>query len=228
MLVLLAAFIILLLPQAHSHLDAVARTPIAFYGQFNALSTFAQPANWTHSVVVQRTASAIERLVQLGPGDSVNSMCSMNLNGIPTMIIGGRFAKVGNVESSNVVMIQNKTLVAMGRGLDGAVRSVLCDEQTKSVFLAGEFRAPIPKDKNISPYAWYGIYGGGVIKWQQGMWRSVPGSGVAGVGNVAVISADEKKILVGGDFKETADGTGALNPAAQPVSLKGAMVTFLH
>jgi hypothetical protein len=202
---------------------------ISFYGRFDAATTFHSPAisyaqthNPQQSVILRRTPSTLEQLAVLSPGGVTNDVCML---GNDTLYFGGAFTAVNDLNTNNVIAYEIATgkFTPLLNGLNGQVRTVYCDQETKAVYFGGDFRAPAQQSGD--PYASYSTFGGGLIKWQNNQWMPAFAKGLNGPVHVITPSLDKSKLLVGGQFDATADGAAFMRPTSQPLNLASANVT---
>lgn len=141
------------------------------------------------------------------------------------VFIGGNFSSISNVTVNNIVRYnpQDRTFNPLLEGLDGTVYTLYCDRENSTVYVGGDFLAPVnPEAHNINVSA----FGGSVAIWGGGTWSALPFKGFNGP--VYTIKYNEKNntIYFGGQFDATGDGNfGSLN-STQPINMKNATVNF--
>lgn len=128
---------------------------------------------------------------------TVDAVCVM---GGVTYLAGHFDALVGTngteVGYTGVAAWDGAQLRALGRGIDGNVSALLCDQATRRVYVGGEFDAPVGERGEA--------YRGNVAVWDVGggQWRA-PGFGGVAAGRVEVIAQRGEGVLFGGTFETT-------------------------
>ncbi|KAI8054650.1 cortical protein marker for cell polarity-domain-containing protein [Syncephalis plumigaleata] len=257
-----------------SVLDVKQIGSLGLVGNFDGLSLRSEPAdtpvislpssmvvanNQTlPATLVRRAGASLEILGQTSSNGTINAICilSRSDNGSLELgvdiFVGGRFSSIGGVKSNNIARYDpvERKFHSLAQGLDGPVRSLLCDEKRQILYVGGRFRAPVPEktpdtDPEADPFASWGQFGGGIAKWQNKQWKALPFKGVAhnitansqsngddddasnaryGV-NALALSADGQTVIVGGGFSGTADSSSYLTPNSQPINLGAALVS---
>ncbi|RKP26877.1 cortical protein marker for cell polarity-domain-containing protein [Syncephalis pseudoplumigaleata] len=229
---------------------------LGLVGNFDGLSIRSEPADTPLASVpsssgaatlVRRAGANLEILGQTSPNGTIDAICIMPrsddgaLEAGVDVFVGGRFSTIGGVRANNIARYDpiERQFFSLARGLDGPVRSLLCDKRRQILYVGGRFRAPVPArtpddDPEADPFAGWGQFGGGIAKWQGKQWRALPFKGVGHVApaaddrhgvNALALSADGRSVIVGGGFSGTADSPAYLAPNSQPINLGAALVS---
>jgi hypothetical protein len=258
--------------KTHPHLSALDVKQIGslgLVGSFDGLSIRSEPADTAvvslpssmvvannqtlPATLVRRAGANLEILGQTSPNGTIDAICILprsengSLESGVDIFIGGRFSSIGGVKSNNIARYDpvEQKFYSLAQGLDGPVRSLLCDEKRQILYVGGRFRAPVPEktpdiDPEADPFTSWGQFGGGIAKWQDKQWKALPFKGVGhnvtanirdsisndryGV-NALALSADGHTVIIGGGFSGTADSTAYLIPNSQPINLGAALVS---
>lgn len=213
---------------SHPAIDLEQLEQIGIAGLYDGISLYTDTRQLTH--LPPSSASVLSyanNTFQLNAASELNgsiwSACELNNK----LYIGGTFHQFANTNVSNIAAIDLTTgaLSPLGNGLDGSVYHVMCDPDTKSVYVGGDFIAPLATAPAYAESL--ARFGGGVAVWKTdtGAWQGAPWKGVNGP--IYAASRLNKTVFFGGLFDTTADGQTSYAPASQPVSLNSPAVSLL-
>ncbi|KAI9592711.1 cortical protein marker for cell polarity-domain-containing protein [Syncephalis fuscata] len=205
------------------------------------------------ATLIRRAGASVEILGQTSSNGTIDAVCILprgkgdSLSSGVDVFVGGRFSSIGSLKTNNIARYDpiERKFFPLERGVDGPVRSLLCDRHRQILYVGGRFRAPVPEktpdtDPEADPFTAWGRFGGGIAKWQNNQWMSLPFKGVGynatnindnnpandrrGV-NALALSADGRTVIVGGGFTGTADSAAYLAPNSQPINLGSALIS---
>ncbi|KAI8992503.1 cortical protein marker for cell polarity-domain-containing protein [Pilobolus umbonatus] len=166
------------------------------------------------SSVISLTNETLQLLLSSSVDGSIYDACTLDT----TVYFGGNFSSINGIAMNNIGSIDTATnkVTPLALGLDGPVKTICCDADTKSVYVGGSFMAPV--DKSMEAYsASLSAYGGSLAIWKNNGWSSVPWKGLNGPVNK--ILKDNNSVIFGGKFDTTADGQLNHAPATQLIPL---------
>ena len=200
----------LLLPFSH----AIAYTPIAspdldlsnlgrvtLTGDFDAISlyTFAGQnentfaTNGSQSLLAQLPNGAFSTLQSADA--SITTMCPfvMRDGTLAGVVVGGNFTSLGGIEAQGIAMVDPSTGdITPLQGLTGQVNALLCDQDTSTVFVGGDFKG----GNSTNAIAWVGTAG----------WTNLPFAGFNGPVN-SISRSPNGNVLFGGQFTNLGNTT---------------------
>lgn len=202
-------------------LDAVGQ--LGFAGDYAGISPFKDTRQFesipdpdVYSIILENNGTF--DLLASANG-AIFATCTMDAG--DQVYIGGQFTMLNNTPISNIARFDTATgvLSPLGQGLDGAVRSLLCD--TDAVYVGGDFTAPVGVSNDSLPF-----YGGHAAIWQpsSNTWLPVPWRGFNGPVYTITRNQAMQTILFGGRFDATGDGQYYNSNTSQPVNLNSPTV----
>lgn len=214
------------IPSANLDLSQLGR--VGLLGDFEGISLYEYEGqtedgyntNGSQSVMARLPNGAFASLATADAG--IRSMCSFSPdNGaMEGVIIGGNFTSLGGVESPGVAMFNpNTSAVSSLLGISGQVMAVLCDNETNSVYVGGNFVGSNSGNANSSnAMAWNARTG----------WTNLPFLGFNGQVN-AISKAPNGNVIFGGSFSglgTSGNQTATLDvPDQQVINIAGASLT---
>ncbi|KAI9866504.1 MAG: hypothetical protein M1813_001055 [Trichoglossum hirsutum] len=171
---------------------------VGLIGDFDAISlfTYAQQnqngfsTNGSQSIITQFPGGGFATLASTDA--SINAMCSLVLkNGtFAGVIVAGNFTSLGGLEAQGIGLFDPDTAkVTPLRGLQGKVAALLCDKDTDTVYVGGDFKGA----NSTNAIAWVANSG----------WTNLPFAGFNGPVN-SIAKAANGHVIFGGSF----DGFG--------------------
>ncbi|OJJ47036.1 hypothetical protein ASPZODRAFT_131964 [Penicilliopsis zonata CBS 506.65] len=183
---------------SHPDLDLSSLGRVGLVGDFDAVSLYSyqgQSEDNTASDDFQSLLTPLPNgiLTSLSASDGhILAMCPFTRKDgtYSGLFVGGNFTSLGGVHSEGVALFNTTSgAVKALSGLSGSVSALLCDQETNSVYVGGDFTY-----KNSSnAAAWVGTDG----------WSSLSFSGFNGP-VTSILKADDGHIIFGGSF----DGLG--------------------
>ncbi|KAH0551457.1 hypothetical protein GP486_007328 [Trichoglossum hirsutum] len=171
---------------------------VGLVGDFDAISLFAYAQQKQHGFSTNGSQSIITQFpgggfATLASTDApINAMCPLVLkNGsFAGVIVGGNFTSLGGLETQGIGLFDPDTAkVTPLRGLQGKVAALLCDKDTETVYVGGDFKGA----NSTNAIAWVVSSG----------WTNLPFAGFNGPVNTIAKTANGH-IVFGGSF----DGLG--------------------
>lgn len=184
-------------PVSYPDLDLTALGRVALTGDFNAVSLYAYteqanntpPKNGTQSI---STPLPNGDLTTLANSDgSILDMCPLTeKDGTKDIFVAGNFTSLGGVNAQGVAKFDPSTKkVTPIPGLKGSVQTMLCDPDTNSVYVGGDFQF----HNGSNAATWVGGEG----------WKSMGFGGFNGP-VTSILRGEDGKVIFGGKF----DGIG--------------------
>lgn len=138
-------------------------------------------------------------------------MCPLTQkDGSSDIFVAGNFTSLGGVKAQGIAKFNpNTTKVTALPGLSGSISAMLCDQDSNSVYVGGDFRF-----QNTSNAAAY-VSGEG--------WKSLAFGGFNGP-VTAILKDDDGKIIFGGDFDGIGNSTHS-KKNQQAINLQDATIT---
>ncbi|KAJ1658771.1 hypothetical protein IWQ61_002040 [Dispira simplex] len=204
---------------------------LAITGRFSGISTLNGRSPQTTlsksaSSLVYINGTKLDVLGHVSNGSRIYKSCLMEVNNQRLVFVGGSFSSFGGIESRNIVGydLDQKKAFAMGRGLDGVVKTLYCDSQRNMVFVGGKFTGPYRLPTDFDNPTSRG-FGPNVIIWSTNGWVPAPFKGVDGEVNTIAPTSNNKIIYFGGKFSKTMDDDSTVPAGAQPVNLAAATIS---
>ncbi|KAJ9104438.1 hypothetical protein QFC21_001933 [Naganishia friedmannii] len=187
---------------------------IDLYSSSSSADLFQYSSNGDSFVIFgQGGGGAVQDVVQANQGGSITTVCYMpsaSSTGQGTYYLAGNFttlmasndtlpttfANIAAYTSSS--SSSTAALLALGKGLDGAVRTIHCDSQNRKIWAGGDFFAPVDDAQ--------GGYKGSVAIWDVadgggGAWQPPAFGGLAGpVETITQNPNQAEQWLFGGEF----------------------------
>ena len=188
-------------PVPPTNLDTQSMGQVALTGDFDSISLYTYQQQSENSFNTNGTQSLITQLpngdfaTTVSADGYIRAMCPfvMHDGTLAGTIIGGNFTSLGGVEAQGVAMYDSNTgKVTPLPGLNGSVNSVLCDKDTNTVYVGGEFKGA----NSTNAVAWVGNSG----------WANLPFQGFNGPVN-SIIAGSNSNIIFGGSFTGLGNST---------------------
>ncbi|KAH0544493.1 hypothetical protein FGG08_001391 [Glutinoglossum americanum] len=187
-----------LTPVPAPNLDLGNLGRVGLVGDFDAISLFTYAQQNEHGFSTNGSQSIIAQIpgggfVTLASTDaSISAMCPLVLkNGtFAGVIVAGNFTSLGGLETQGIALFDPDTAeVTPLRGLQGKVVGLLCDKDSETVFVGGDFKGA----NSTNAIAWVVDSG----------WMNLPFAGFNGPVN-SIAKAANGNVVFGGSF----DGFG--------------------
>ena len=189
-------------PVPSPDLDLAQLGRVALTGHFDSISlyTYEQQSENTF-----QTNGSQALITQLPNGDfattamadgQIKAMCPffMSNGKLAGVVVGGDFTELAGVPSQGVAMYDTTTgNVSPLPGLTGSVNAVLCDQDSNTVYVGGQFTGGNSKTNAV---AWVGMTG----------WANLPFAGFNGPVN-AIIKESNGNVIFGGSFTGLGNST---------------------
>ena len=178
---------------------------VALAGDFDAISLYTYQeqnenpvtTNGSQSLLSQMSNGGFASLVSADA--SIVAMCPFILKDgtLAGVVIGGNFTSLGGIEAQGIALFDpSAAKITPLPGLTGQVAAVLCDQNTSTVYVGGDFKG----GNSTNAIAWVGMAG----------WTNLPFAGFNGPVRT-IAKAPDGNVLFGGSF------TGLVNTTAPTV-----------
>lgn len=182
-------------------LDLLQLGRVALTGDFDSISLYTYQQESENAITTNGTQSLI---TQLPNGDFATTaaadgyimalcpfvMASGKLAGV---IVGGNFTELGGIAAQGVAMYDETTGdITPLPGLNGTVNAILCDQETNTVYVGGQFTGA----NSTNAIAWVGMSG----------WADLPFQGFNGPVN-SIIKESDGNVIFGGSFTGLGNST---------------------
>ena len=206
-------------PVPSPDLDLGSLGRVALTGDFDSISLYTYQQQTEDAFSTNGTQSVI---AQLPNGDFANAanadgyiktMCPfvMKDGTFAGIIVGGNFTSLGGVQAQGVAMYDPKLgKVTPLPGLTGTVNTLLCDQETNTVYVGGQFKGA----NSTNAVAWVGMSG----------WANLPFEGFNGPVN-SVIKSSNDTVLFGGSFTGLGNKTAPAKQDQQVINISSANLT---
>lgn len=178
---------------------------VALAGDFDAISLYTYQeqnenpvtTNGSQSLLSQMSNGGFATLVSADA--SIVAMCPFVLKDgtLAGVVIGGNFTSLGGIEAQGIALFDPSAgKITPLPGLTGQVAAVLCDQNTSTVYVGGDFKG----GNSTNAIAWVGTAG----------WTNLPFAGFNGPVRT-IAKAPDGNVLFGGSF------TGLVNTTTPTV-----------
>ena len=195
---------------------------VALTGNFDSISLYTYQHETEGTFSTNGTQSLITQLPNGGFATTaaadgyIKTMCPFVMHGgkLAGVIVGGNFTSLGGIEAQGIAMYDSTSgKITPLPGLTGSVNIVLCDEDTNTVYVGGDFTGA----NSTNAVAWVGMSG----------WANLPFEGFNGPVN-SIIKEDSGNIIFGGSF--TGLGNSSTNSTRnstdpQTINISSATIT---
>lgn len=204
------------IPSPNLNLEALGRVALA--GDFDAISLYAY-AGQTQGINSNGSQSILSSLpngayAALSSADAnIHTMCDFIMRDGTSagVIVGGNFTSLGGIDSQGIALFDPvSTNITALPGVLGTVSSILCDQETNSVYVGGSFRAA----NSTNAIAWVGMTG----------WANLPFAGFNGP-VTSITKAPDGHIVFGGSFSGLGRTTMPTQRDEQVINLASATIT---
>lgn len=193
-LVSIPASAITFTPAPSANLDLSPLGRVAAVGDFSGISLYeyeeqsevASSSNSSQALLARMPNGVFAPIVTTDA--SIQTMCAFTLkNGTAGgVVLGGNFTSLGNLESPAIALFNpNTSEITPLSGLSGQVSAVLCDQDTSTVYVGGNFAGA----NSTNAIAWVGGEG----------WTNLPFAGFNGP-VTSITKASNGHIIFGGSF----------------------------
>lgn len=204
-------------PAPPANLDLSNLGRVGLVGDFDAISLYefegqseaGVNTNGSHSILAPYPNGGFATIQSADAG--ISTMCSyMMSNGtMAGVVVGGNFTSLGGVESPGVALFNPKdSSITPLLGLSGQVYALLCDEETETVYVGGNFKG----SNSTNAIAWYAG------------WVNLPFTGLNGP-VTSITKAPNGKIIFGGSFTGLGNASAPVQKDMQVINIAGAEIT---
>lgn len=188
-------------PVPSANLDLREMGKVALTGDFDAISLYTYQQQTENAFSTNGTQSLITQLpngafaTAASADGYIKAMCPfvMHDGKFAGVIVGGNFTSLGGVEAQGVAMYDSSTgKVTPLPGLTGSVNALLCDKDTNTVYVGGEFKGA----NSTNAVAWVGMSG----------WANLPFQGFNGP-VYSIIAGPNGNVIFGGSFSGLGNST---------------------
>ena len=205
-------------PVSSPNIDLQRLGQVALAGNFDAISlyTYVGQTEGINSNGSQSILSSVPNgaFPALSTADAnINSMCPFILKDgtFAGVVVGGNFTSLGGVDAQSIALLDpNSTKVTPLPGVLGTVSSILCDQDTNSVYVGGSFKAA----NSTNAIAWVGMAG----------WANLPFAGF-NAPVTSITKAPNGHIVFGGSFSGLGNATTPTQRDGQVINLATAQVS---
>ncbi|OKL59719.1 hypothetical protein UA08_05174 [Talaromyces atroroseus] len=206
-------------PISQPNLDLSPLGRIALTGNFDSISIYSylqesestSSTNGSQSLLATLPNGDITTL--LSTDAHILAMCSWTRsNGtFEGVVVGGNFTSLGGIQSEGLALYNPTTnSVQDMSGLSGVVQALLCDQQSDSVYVGGDFTI----DNSTNAMIWNGSTG----------WQSLPFGGFNGP-ITSIAQGPDGHIIFGGNFDSLGNVTSTATNNTQVINLSTANVS---
>ncbi|KAK0730817.1 cortical protein marker for cell polarity-domain-containing protein [Lasiosphaeris hirsuta] len=206
-------------PAPPANLDLSQLGRVALAGDFTGISLYQfeeqteRPfnTNGSESLLAQMPNGAFASVVNTDA--TIQTMCTFvrkdgTLEGV---VIAGNFTSLEGQRSMAIALFDpNKSTVTKLDGLSGQVKAVLCDKESDTVYVGGNFVG----ENSTNAIAWVGADG----------WTNLPFAGFNGP-VTSITKASNGHIIFGGSFTGLGNATAPSTPDGQVINLSAASIT---
>ncbi|KAL0938731.1 cellular morphogenesis protein [Colletotrichum truncatum] len=204
-------------PEANLDISQLGRIGVA--GDFSGISLYQfeeqnekpYSTNGSESLLAQLPNGAFASVITTDA--SIHDMCTFTLKNGETqgVVIGGNFTSLDGIQSQGIAMFNpNTTEVTPLSGLSGQVNALLCDQETNTVYVGGNFRAA----NSTNAIAWVGTDG----------WTNLPFAGFNGPVS-SITKASNGHVVFGGSFTGLGNTSTPSTPDGQVINISNANIT---
>ena len=183
------------------NLDLSDLGQVALTGDFDSISLYTYLQQSEDAFKTNGTQSLI---TQLPNGDFattaaadgyIKGLCPfiMQSGKLAGVVVGGNFTELGGIQAQGAAMYDTTTgnIIPLN-GLNGTINALLCDEDTNTVYVGGQFSG----GNSTNAIAWVGMSG----------WATLPFQGFNGPVN-AIIKEANGNVIFGGSFTGLGNST---------------------
>ena len=206
-------------PVSPPDLDLGGLGRVALTGDFDSISLYSYQQQTENSFSTNGTQSLISQLPNGDFADAANAdgyiktICPfvMHDGTAAGIIVGGNFTSVGGVQAQGVAMYSpDSGKITPLPGLTGQVNTVLCDQDTNTVYVGGSFQGA----NSTNAVAWVGMSG----------WANLPFEGFNGPVN-SIIKSTNSTIVFGGSFTGLGNTTTPTKKDQQIINISSANIS---
>ena len=192
---------------------------VALTGNFDAISLYtykqqnedAYSTNGSQSLLTQMPNGAFATLDAADA--SIVTMCPFVLSDgkLAGVVVGGNFTSLGGIETQGIALVDPVTAkITALTGLTGSVSAVVCDQDTSTVYVGGDFKG----GNSTNAIAWVGTAG----------WTNLPFAGFNGP-VLSIAKAPNGNVIFGGSFTGLGNTTTPTKKDEQVVNLSSANIS---
>lgn len=213
-----AATAISFTPAPQPNLDLSQLGRVALAGDFTGISLYQfeeqneQPfsTNGSEALLARMPNGAFAPIVKTDA--TIRTMCPFINNGaMAGVVVGGNFTSLGTMQSAAIALFNpNTSQVTPLSGLSGEVNSILCDPDSNTVYVGGNFVGA----NSTNAIAWVGTQG----------WTNLPFAGFNGP-VTSITKASNGHIIFGGSFTGLGNASTPTISDGQVINLSSATIT---
>ncbi len=206
-------------PAPPANLDLSQLGRVALAGDFSGISLYEfeeqneRPYNTNGSEsLLARTPNGVFAPV-VSTDATIRTMCTFTMSDgtVEGVVIGGNFTSLEGMQSTAIAMFNPDTsAVTPLSNVSGQVNALLCDQETNTVYVGGNFVGP----NSTNAIAWVGTSG----------WESLPFAGFNGP-VTSITKASNGNIIFGGSFTGLGNASAPSTPDGQVINLSTASIT---
>lgn len=206
-------------PAPAANLDLSQLGRVAVVGDFAGVSLFQfeeqnenpLSTNGSQALLARMPNGVFAQVVETDA--SIQTMCAFTLkNGsVAGVVLGGNFTSLGDLQSTAIALFNpNTSEITPLSGLSGQVNAVLCDQDTGTVYVGGNFVGA----NSTNAIAWVENEG----------WKNLPFAGFNGP-VTSITKASNGHIIFGGSFTGLGNTSAPSQPDEQVINLSSASLT---
>lgn len=188
-------------PVPSPDLDLSALGRVALTGDFDSISLYTYQQQSENAFTTNGTQALITQLpngdfATMAAADGyIKALCPfvMSSGKLAGVVVGGNFTELGGIPAQGIAMYNTPTgdIVPLA-GLNGTVNAILCDQDTNTVYVGGQFTGA----NSTNAVAWVGMSG----------WATLPFQGFNGPVN-SIIKESNGNVIFGGSFTGLGNAT---------------------
>lgn len=206
-------------PAPPANLDLSQLGRVALAGDFSGISLYQfeeqneRPfnTNGSESLLARMPNGAFASVVSTDA--TIRTMCTFTMSDgqAAGVVIGGNFTSLEGEKSTAIALFNpNTSVITPLPDLSGQVNAVLCDQETNTVYVGGNFVGP---NESTNAIAWVGT-----------QWQNLPFAGFNGP-VTSIAKALNGHIIFGGSFTGLGNATAPSTPDGQVINLSTATIT---
>jgi hypothetical protein len=206
-------------PVPPTNLDLSGLGRVALAGNFDAISLYSYVGQNENSFTTNGSQSLLTQMpnglfATLVSSDAyITAMCQFvrKDSSVAGIVLGGNFTSLAGVEAQGVGLWDPvKSEIVPLTGLSGSVSALLCDQDTDTVYVGGEFKG----GNSTNAIAWVGMSG----------WSNLPFAGFNGPVN-AISKMPNGNVIFGGSFNGLGNTTTPTGRDQQVINLSTAKIS---
>ena len=202
-------------------LDLSQLGQVAIVGDFAGLSLYQYQEQTENPPSINGSQALLARVPNgvfapvINTDASIQAMCSLTLEdgSVAGVVIGGNFTSLGNRQSTAIALFNpNTSEITPLPGLSGAVSAVLCDQDSSTVYVGGNFVG----HNSTNAISWVGGRDEG--------FKNLPFAGFNGPVS-SIVKASNGHVIFGGAFTGLGNASTPTERDGQVINLSAATIT---